>query len=130
MDSGPNGAQRSRMVRRQVLRTTVGSVGYLTLLLSMLPPVLAFTAPGGEALGRLQHLVGIILWIPPVALAWLLHRHQKTILRRRLLEEALCPKCFYDLTGNVSGICPECGTAFRWEDVKPKTEVQSPKVED
>lgn len=21
-----------------------------------------------------------------------------------------CPRCRYDLTGNVSGICPECGT--------------------
>ncbi len=21
-----------------------------------------------------------------------------------------CPKCDYDLTGNVSGVCPECGT--------------------
>ncbi len=20
-----------------------------------------------------------------------------------------CPKCGYDLTGNVSGVCPECG---------------------
>jgi hypothetical protein len=27
---------------------------------------------------------------------------------RRLPSE--CPKCRYDLTGNVSGICPECGT--------------------
>jgi hypothetical protein len=24
-----------------------------------------------------------------------------------------CPRCGYDLTGNVSGVCPECGTPFR-----------------
>jgi CHASE2 domain-containing sensor protein len=24
-----------------------------------------------------------------------------------------CPNCDYDLTGNTSGICPECGTAIR-----------------
>lgn len=24
-----------------------------------------------------------------------------------------CPACHYDLTGNVSGICPECGNAIR-----------------
>lgn len=24
-----------------------------------------------------------------------------------------CPKCEYDLTGNVSGVCPECGTVVR-----------------
>ncbi len=23
----------------------------------------------------------------------------------------LCVECGYDLTGNVSGVCPECGTA-------------------
>jgi len=25
------------------------------------------------------------------------------------LVEALCPRCDYDLNGNVSGVCPECG---------------------
>ena len=28
-------------------------------------------------------------------------------MRRR---EGLCVRCGYDLTGNVSGTCPECGT--------------------
>jgi hypothetical protein len=27
-----------------------------------------------------------------------------------------CPTCSYDLTGNVSGTCPECGTACTIED--------------
>ncbi len=27
------------------------------------------------------------------------------------LQPNLCGQCGYDLTGNVSGICPECGTA-------------------
>ena len=26
--------------------------------------------------------------------------------------DGLCGKCSYDLTGNVSGVCPECGTAI------------------
>lgn len=25
-------------------------------------------------------------------------------------ERGLCFRCGYDLTGNVSGVCPECGT--------------------
>lgn len=25
----------------------------------------------------------------------------------------LCERCSYDLTGNVSGVCPECGTPIR-----------------
>ena len=24
-------------------------------------------------------------------------------------KRGLCPSCGYDLTGNVSGVCPECG---------------------
>jgi len=31
-------------------------------------------------------------------------------LRRGKLQRA-CPACGYDLTGNVSGVCPECGMA-------------------
>jgi rubrerythrin len=28
---------------------------------------------------------------------------------RRLRKQHVCYHCGYDLTGNVSGICPECG---------------------
>lgn len=51
-------------------------------------------------------LFGILLIYPTVALtcgplrAW----------RRR--NRGLCVKCGYDLTGNTSGICPECGTTI------------------
>jgi hypothetical protein len=30
----------------------------------------------------------------------------------RLLSPNLCRQCSYNLTGNVSGRCPECGTAI------------------
>ncbi|HEY8751848.1 MAG TPA: hypothetical protein VIM11_27955 [Tepidisphaeraceae bacterium] len=31
----------------------------------------------------------------------------------RRVEPGLCRCCSYDLTGNVSGVCPECGTAVK-----------------
>jgi len=30
-------------------------------------------------------------------------------LRRQRRAKGLCVRCGYDLTGNVSGVCPECG---------------------
>jgi hypothetical protein len=30
---------------------------------------------------------------------------------RRLIPPGHCKKCSYSLTGNTSGVCPECGTA-------------------
>ncbi len=32
------------------------------------------------------------------------------VLRRRRRRKGLCTKCGYDMTGNTSGVCPECGT--------------------
>jgi hypothetical protein len=31
---------------------------------------------------------------------------------RTFVEDGACPKCGYDLTGNLSGVCPECGRAI------------------
>ena len=33
-------------------------------------------------------------------------------LRRRGFGENRCSRCGYDLTGNISGVCPECGTTI------------------
>ena len=30
--------------------------------------------------------------------------------QRERVKRGLCPTCGYDFTGNVSGVCPECGT--------------------
>lgn len=32
------------------------------------------------------------------------------LIRRRRRVQGLCRRCRYDLTGNASGVCPECGT--------------------
>jgi hypothetical protein len=33
--------------------------------------------------------------------------------RRRLRDFSICWRCRYDLTGNVSGVCPECGKPIK-----------------
>ena len=54
------------------------------------------------------------LWAVALAAAALpassARRRYRTRSRRR---SGRCPACGYDLTGNVSGACPECGTAAR-----------------
>lgn len=33
--------------------------------------------------------------------------------REAMFISPICPSCGYDLTGNQSGICPECGKSIR-----------------
>jgi hypothetical protein len=39
--------------------------------------------------------------------------------RWRRRKRGLCVKCAYDLTGNVSGVCPECGKPIDDEEAVP-----------
>jgi hypothetical protein len=56
-----------------------------------------------------ERIIGVFLplWIPfllvavPTAWLWWIDRHR--------IPPGHCQKCGYDLTGNVSSICPECG---------------------
>jgi len=53
-------------------------------------------------------VLSVPLWMPFAAIVaptvWLW-------LRARRVRPGRCPRCAYDLTGNMSGTCPECGTA-------------------
>jgi len=67
---------------------------------------------GGEMImsGILCH-ISVHLWWPPLlfavypAVAFVRGPYRRYRRRRK----GLCLKCGYDLTGNVSGTCPECG---------------------
>ncbi len=45
----------------------------------------------------------LLLLLAAIPTAWLWHRDQRRIRPGR------CPRCGYDLTGNTSGVCSECG---------------------
>ncbi len=60
--------------------------------------------------GGMLHFL-LPFWIPSALFAavfWSCYRPY--YLRRRRMKLGLCLRCGYDLTGNVSGVCPECGT--------------------
>jgi hypothetical protein len=40
----------------------------------------------------------------------IIRKNRRTIENRR--RRGLCVKCGYNLTGNATGVCPECGTKF------------------
>lgn len=60
-----------------------------------------------QAAGAPILLFGAPLW--GVLWAWLWMRWKNSLLRRT--RPQACHACGYDLTGNISGRCPECGSA-------------------
>lgn len=63
-----------------------------------------FVLPDGSNLGFAVPLGSPLLILLPVSVA--LWRHN-----RRRPPKGYCQTCGYDLTGNVTGVCPECGEA-------------------
>jgi endogenous inhibitor of DNA gyrase (YacG/DUF329 family) len=53
-------------------------------------------------------IVVLIFELPDLRSSYRRRKHQK------LLETQPCPTCGYSLTGNSSGVCPECGKRFIW----------------
>lgn len=53
----------------------------------------------------LVSLAAYLIWWILFGRAGLLHRHR--------MAKGHCPSCDYNLTGNISGVCPECGTEIR-----------------
>ncbi|MCP4594421.1 MAG: hypothetical protein GY842_27130 [bacterium] len=48
----------------------------------------------------------LCLFLPAVWFMWFIGR---SVRRHRRRRRDLCPNCGYNLTGNTSGVCPECG---------------------
>jgi hypothetical protein len=53
--------------------------------------------------------LGAIVGLTPVLAVLAFRRSMRYSLRRELTKVGLCASCGYDLTGNTSGQCPECG---------------------
>jgi hypothetical protein len=57
--------------------------------------------------GAVVVILGMAVVVGLPAWCWLDHPAAR---RRDRLAKGQCPHCGYDLTGNVSGACPECGS--------------------
>lgn len=86
-----------------------GTVGRWVNRYSMLPdgwlPVLDHNQ-------NLYHERSIYFPIPTIIAALLLLSAPQFLTARRRHRPGLCKRCGYNLTGNVSGRCPECGTVI------------------
>ncbi len=92
--------------------------------------VAAFFAVGGLVLVAALHILGLFIQIPHAAygglvggvlsgvtfgvMQWLWRNPIRRHLRRQLQERGIpiCLSCGYDLRGQLTPRCPECGTAF------------------
>jgi hypothetical protein len=68
---------------------------------------------GSSPFWNRSHLVVFPLWLPTALAAMapavrLVRARRRRARRRR--DGGFCTRCGYDLTGNLSGTCPECGT--------------------
>lgn len=77
------------------------------------PKRLWLPAARGSSFGTFSETyVGIPLWMP-LALAAGFSAFANWRRCRLQPKSGVCSSCGYDLTGNVSGRCPECGTPIR-----------------
>jgi hypothetical protein len=68
---------------------------------------------GGYSAGQIQGIIPIAVPTLLAAIlptAWFIARHRRL---RHQPNIPLCPQCDYNLTGNTSGVCPECGARLR-----------------
>lgn len=73
------------------------------------------TGAGLHDLRKLCLNIGFPLWFPVFLLMGLpcIAFVLRSARVRRRRKRGLCLKCAYDLTGNISGVCPECGTKIQ-----------------
>jgi hypothetical protein len=76
--------------------------------------VIPFPGPTNTSYSVTHEAVLIPFWAPFAIVAWLptarlVGAYLPRFLRLRRERRGHCPSCRYNLTGNISGVCPECG---------------------
>ncbi len=65
--------------------------------------------------GRVRGIMLLLLVLSPAAIPFFFRRTIQRSLRRQLCDSGVpvCISCGYDLAGNTTGECPECGSSSR-----------------
>jgi len=65
---------------------------------------------GARVTSQTYRVVGVPIWLLAVVMAGVWVGQLRVVMSRgRRTKPGCCTTCGYDLTGNVSGVCPECG---------------------
>jgi hypothetical protein len=94
------GAKMARLVGRRLVGWVLGGT-LLNALFDVALVVGVFAGVAGPA---------VVLAVIAAFIGALHVVGRRDALRRRFIEAPFCTRCEYNLTGNLSGICPECGT--------------------
>lgn len=70
-----------------------------------------FTGIALAAVGRAPWWFWAAVVAPLIPMAFAAHKAVSRVRRDQRISEGRCGHCGYDLAGNVSGVCPECGAA-------------------
>jgi hypothetical protein len=110
---GPRGAQTALARRHPVPTRTLGHAGtqYLEFENGDVVVQFDFQERVTRVTVRPPAGPGAPNWLIGAALALLATYTGYHWWRNRPVPAGLCPVCEYDLRGNISGRCPECGTA-------------------
>ena len=114
-----------KFAHRRVVQRSVGEAVYRTALFSPLNLWVAF-APVSVLMLALSPLdtwwsdvILLVAFGATLLAAYKVLRYTYVHSRWAFVlndDGRVCPSCGYDLTGNVSGTCPECGTAIVTEN--------------
>ena len=91
-------------------RATIAA-GFSFVTTTVVRAVLALSLPMSVFANPYLHVaMGIVFTVIPITVYGLLTYWFAPVHREyRRRKKGLCVKCSYNLTGNVSGVCPECG---------------------
>ena len=95
-----------------MILTGHGDRSGLVLVIALAPFVLPFILIAAisrphEFIGPIGGLVLVLLYMP--GFTFVLMRGSRARQRRERWAAGRCIRCGYSLTGNTSGVCPECG---------------------